>query len=80
MSSHVGVSFVVFPLSSAHVCLAPSILRRLLMHGLRDISVRALMKFGAAATAISTAQAATAVTIINLLEKCTLMPNDKAHT
>ena len=68
---------MVFPLSSAHVCVAPSIPRRMLMHGLRDISVRARMKFGAAATTTSAAQAATAATIINFLEKCALMPNDK---
>src|ERR1043166_6085079 len=76
MSSQVGTSFVVLLYSSAHCSFAPSMTRRLAMHGAQQGVVRARIKLGTAIARRATTDTVSAIAIIGVFD---IRVNDSQH-
>src|SRR6266704_1529865 len=75
MSSHDGVSLMVFLYSSAHCCLPPSICRKLFTQAFEADVVRARINAGRIMAATMTKSATIAAAILSLLDLGLITPN-----
>src|SRR5437667_1291642 len=80
MSSHDGVSLVVFLYSRAHCCLPPSSCRKLFTHAFEADVVRARINAGRIIAATMTKSATVAAAILNFLDLRVITPNDATHS